>query len=340
MLNIISRAWSRPELGSVYKVARNLVAGLEELDVPFVLNKEVDYCPNLWIHDDYRALLRLPKVSHGIRPLIGPNMFVLPRDVPFLVKIPEYAVLLQPSEWVTQAWRWAGYRSSQLDHWAVGIDTRGFNELISKKRDKVLFYYKSRDKSGELGAKRIEAILSRSGVDFERVNCGSYVQDDYLKLLGRSRFVVWYGCQESQGLALQEALSMGCPIIVIDVKKIGDGDGSGYQYSNSEKNIEATSAPYFDARCGVKIYSIEELPNAIRMMCEGFEDFAPREYVDENLSLKVCAENLLSKFSKWWPDSQNFLQNKSAVDFTPPWYWPLVALELRWRIRGLTGILK
>ncbi len=340
MLNVISRAWSRPETGSVYKVARNLVAGLEELEIPFALNRKIDYCSRLWIHDDYRAVMQLPRKNVGLKPLVGPNMFVMPRDIPWLVNIPHYCVMLQPSEWVVRGWQSMGYKLTNIDHWPVGIDSRGFDKYLQPQKDKVILYYKSRDKPGEVGAHNIENALRKKGIDFVRINCGSYRQEDYLETLGRAKYVIWYGCQESQGLALQEALAMGCPVIVIDVQKIADGDGSGYRFTDEEKMIPATSAPYFDHRCGVRILSADDLPKAIHAIESGQAGFDPRGFIAEKLSLKVSAQNLLSKFEKWWLDTPDFENGRKNKELSPPYYWPLAAAELRLRIRGIKDFLK
>ena len=318
MLNIISRAWARPEAGAVHKVARNLVAGLERLDHPFVINRPIEYCSRIWIHDDYRAIMALPKKNPGLKPLIGPNLFVLPRDIPWTVKIPDYCVYLQPSEWTARLWTELGYNRTPIDFWPVGIDTSNFNKHKKTQKSRILFYYKSRDKIGENGADRIEATLHEMGLTFTRINYGTYLQEDYLSLLGESKFVIWYGRQESQGLALQEALAMGCPVLVVDTKIIGDSEPKGYRFTKEESQLSATSAPYFDLRCGLIINDLMDLRAAIKIMESKHRAFDPASFIAENLTIEKAALNLLRKFDKWWPAASDFENKNLTENFAPP----------------------
>lgn len=340
MLNIISRAWNRPEAGAVHKVAQNLVAGLERLGYPFVLNRRIDYCSRIWIHDDYRAIMALPSQRNGLKVVLGPNLFVMPRDIPKLVRIPDYCVYLHPSPWAADAWVRLGYSRSKIDSWPVGIDTTGFSVFRSPNRSKILFYYKCRDRVGDDGAARIEAILKKQGREYVRIDYGNYCQEDYLRALGESSYVIWYGRQESQGLALQEALAMGCPVIVIDVNSIGDHDGTGYKFSLNESNIPATSAPYFDERCGLIIKSIDELSVAIECVENNLDRYSPKEYIKDHLSIEGCAQDMINKFDKWWPNETDIkIGEFGDEEFTPPFRWVAAAIELRWRTRGFRGLI-
>jgi hypothetical protein len=332
MLNIISRAWSRPESGAVHKVVHNLIAGLDSIGYPYVINKPINFCNRIWIHDDYRAIMALPKTKGDLNVIIGPNLFVMPRDIPMSVRIPEYCVYIHPSAWAVDAWKSLGYMRTAIDCWAVGIDNRGFEHYKKEKKNKVLFYYKCRDRLGASGATQIESILRSEGVEFDRFDYGSYEQEEYLHALGRSRYVVWYGRQESQGLALQEALSMGCPVLVMDVKNIGDNDGAGYQFTKKEGLITATSAPYFDNRCGLKISDLKELAHSIQHMERNYKIYDPCSYVNDVLSIEVCSKKLLSLFEKWWPNqTQSSNDNILALEFKPPRTWIFAALEMRLR---------
>lgn len=339
MINVISRQINNPAAGAICKVGQNLVKGLERIGYPHVVNKALDACPYLYIQDDYRALLGLDKLVKKVKVVIGPNLFVMPRDIPSTIHIPREVLYLHPSPWAAEAWRLAGFNDCTLDYWPVGIDSNTFPPRDSdpKSLNQVLLYYKNRDGLGMNGADQIEAILKQQGINYQRINYGSYKQEDYLKALAKSRYVIWYGRQESQGLALQEALAMGCPILVYDVRTIGEDDGSGYEWTPSEKAIPASSAPYFDERCGLKVWSMEDLQAGLAVMEERWADFAPCDYVRQHLSLEHSAMLLLSKFGidvNVHPN-QGHSPHKDFPDFKPPWHWVVTALEMRYKSRGL-----
>ena len=328
MLNIISRSWDDAGLGAIHKVVRNLAQGLDRIGYPYVVNKALDTCQRLWIHDDYRALIALRRLDRRIRVIAGPNIFSMPRDIPRSIWLPPDMVYVHPSQWVVKGWQGLGYVRTRLDYWPVGIDAAHFPARDVSKLDRVLFYYKDRDPPGADGAARIEAILKKSGIHYQRINYGSYRQNDYLDALRHSRYAVWYGRQESQGLALQEALAMGCPMIVVDAATIGDwsgGGGKGTLFTESENNIVATSAPYFDNRCGVKIQSISLLEEALRNMEQSFARYLPRQFIAENLTPEICARDLVSKFDRHWetladpaiPSTGNFRPYRPPLS----WFW-------------------
>jgi glycosyltransferase involved in cell wall biosynthesis len=56
--------------------------------------------------------------------------------------------------------------------------------------------------------------------------------------------------------------------------------------------------PYFDGRCGVKFSSIADFPDALSQFMEKLtsDQFFPREYIVERLSLEMCAERYLEFF--------------------------------------------
>jgi hypothetical protein len=107
-----------------------------------------------------------------------------------------------------------------------------------------------------------------------------------------------YFCEhESQGIALQEAMSMNIPVFAWDQGKWLDPNRFGW----GEMDTPASTVPYFDERCGSKFQDLGAF-------YEGFEGFwknvtgdkyAPREYVLENLTLEKSAQRMLDIVKKW-----------------------------------------
>ena len=101
---------------------------------------------------------------------------------------------------------------------------------------------------------------------------------------------------ESQGFALQEAMSCNVPLLVIDATsmydEMADGHNSSYDHMKPLK-LKCTSVPYWSDICGIKITDINKLPKSLGVMLDNWSTFNPRKYIEETLSPKVCMERIL-----------------------------------------------
>ncbi|HEX8154627.1 MAG TPA: glycosyltransferase [Thermoanaerobaculia bacterium] len=330
MLNLVSKSMVSPFVGGTPKVPRNLAAGLDRLGVPYVVNKALDSCEYLWIHDDYRALLSVRKLDPAIKLIMGPNLFVMPRDIPKKAFIPPNALYIQPAAWGAEAWRLAGFDRCPLDHWYVGVDASYLPPPTPRRdADRVVLYYKLRS---EAGLRRIQDILQKRGIRYTLVKYLDYKLEDYIAELQRSRYVIWYGSHEAQGIALQEALAMDRPVLVVDVSTLGDFDNwdIGYEFRPEEQSIPATSAPYFDDRCGVKIKSIDELPSAIDRIEANLDAYRPREFFDETFDLAECAQRFLDLYPKWFSGRPPYRERGGELaPFRPRPDWITIGIGIR-----------
>ena len=114
-----------------------------------------------------------------------------------------------------------------------------------------------------------------------------YHENDYLSYLQNSKYGIWVGGHESQGFGLQEALSCDVPLLAWSVKSMKQEYGSTYE------DIPATTVPYWDERCGETFYDISELENAYNKLITNIEDYKPRDFILENLSMEVCENKLI-----------------------------------------------
>lgn len=299
MLNIISKSVLSNYTSGPQKVVKNLIKGLDLLGYPYILNGAPDSCKRLWIHDDTSALFVLHDLDNNIKTIVGPNLFSLVRQVPNEIDFSK-TVYIHPSPWARDFWVNQGFDKCPVDYWPVGIDTETHKPSLSKK-DIVLIYFKSRLPE-EL--KKIEDILKNKNINYEIIIYGKYRHSDYIKTLKAVRYIIWIGRQESQGIALEEALSMNIPILVWDVKNVGHWLASSKEMSmfNSYENsyTNTTAAYYFDDRCGLKIKELNELVKGVDLMEKTWTNFKPREYILENLNLKKQAEEFLNLYKKYY----------------------------------------
>lgn len=304
MLNIISISLFSNRISGPRKVVENLIKGLGEIGYPYVINKRLDSCKRLWIHDDMTALEHLYKLDPQIKVVIGPNLFIPARDFPHFPKHLNLnrAVYLHPSDWVKQRCLDFGFKQCPLDVWPTGIDSDEFKPSQNSSRDYVLIYFKQRF-AHELNA-LIEA-LNQKKIPFKIIKYRHYKQKEYLKLLRNCRYLVWLGRIEAQGIALQEALACNVPMLVFDVSYVGHWVPTEDEKTLSTKEMEkyvkkVTVAPYFDSSCGIKIKKAIQLGGAIDYMENNWKTFRPREYIMENLSLEKQAKDFLNIYEKYW----------------------------------------
>lgn len=281
------------------KVVDNLIKGLDILKYPYVVNKRLDACERLWIHDDTVALARINKLNSNVKVIAGPNLYVVPRQVPQNIDLSKI-VYLQPSEWVKDFWLHFGFNHCLIETWATGIDVEEFKPSLKTKKF-VLIYFKQRSQA-ELF--RIEKSLKEKNIAYKVIHYGDYQEQEYKKLLEEARYIIWLGRQESQGIALQEALSTNTPVLVCDVDSVGHWVASQKEmavFTEAENNFtNTTSAPYFDERCGIKIKDLSIINGAIDQMEKELATFHPRRYILENLSLEKQAKDLLLIYEKYF----------------------------------------
>jgi hypothetical protein len=128
-----------------------------------------------------------------------------------------------------------------------------------------------------------------------------YNESEYISYLKTCSFGIWVGINESQGFALEEALSLNIPLIVYNVKNMGCENG----YENNELycNTISTTIPYWDERCGEVFYNEEDFEKTFINFNLKLEEYRPREYILENLEVN----SLFNK--KWKPFIENFFNN-------------------------------
>lgn len=282
MINIISQSFASKKTRGPKKVVSNLVKGLEKLNYPFVINKQLDATKLLWIHDDIFALKKIKDLPPEIKVIVGPNLFVNPENIPANLDLSR-TVYIQPAENVKKVWEARGYNKSPLDVWSVGIDTDVYAPTLDKK-EYVLVYFKNRE-AQELA--QVTNHLEKDKIKYTTLTYGTYKEEDYIEILKRTRYIIWLGGSESQGIAFEEALSANVPILVLD--KVTD---------QASFDKDSTSAPYFSEECGIRIVGLDHLHEAIFKMENRHITFHPRQFIVRNLGLTNQARNFLALYEK------------------------------------------
>ncbi len=297
MINIVSRSIISKRISGPQKVVVNLIKGLDILGYPYCINKALDSTSQLWIHDDKIALEKAAKSK--LKAIVGPNIYLFPKNIPQNIDLSSF-VYVHPSNWAVEIWKYFGYKKYPIDSWATGIDTNEFAERQKPKDGIVLIYFKQRFPE-ELDY--IKKIFDEKNIRYEVIQYRFYAQSDYLEKLKKTKYLLWIGRQESQGIALEEALAMNVPMIVWDVITMGHWvptEKESNIFTQEELKHSATSIPYFDERCGYVTKNRSELKSFIERMESDWKNFEPRKYILENLSLKKKALDLINLYEKYF----------------------------------------
>lgn len=328
MINIISTQANNTKISGPYKVFANLVKGLKIIGYPYVINRDINSTDRLWVHDDIEALCCLP--FSRAKAVVGPNLFVLPTDIPEDIHIKSDCLYLHPSEWPIEHFIRLGFNQCALQSWPVGIDTDEFHpSLIPASHRQVLVYHKKRS-SQELA--QIINLLCEKRIKYRLIIYGEYKEKEYQEILSQTSFIVWHGRQESQGIALQEAMSCNIPLLVWNNTLLSQTKGD-YPFPQELYDIPVTSVPYFDNHCGLVFDTEEELKINLEQIVDTWQEFSPREYILKNLSLEGQAREFIDLWGKWGLTFESGLSETihNTRSFRKPWQIRLERLYTRLR---------
>mgnify|MGYP003143301811 FL=1 len=255
------------------KVVTNLIKGLVLLNEKYSENTSFDSI----VKDDKIICLQEHEILEtelSKRALVGPNVCVVPSDNSNIMK-GNYRKLIVPCEWVKKLYS-NSVPTDKIEVWPVGVDTEDFTPSENKKTIDCLIYYKNRG-TNELNV--VEQFLQSKGLKYVIVHYGHYDEENFKAYLSLSKFCFMLDNTESQGLATLEIMASGLPVFVWD--------------QTTWNGFDATSIPYWDDRCGIKYFGGDQLENKFNQFLDNLDTFNPRQYVIENLDLKIQAKKLI-----------------------------------------------
>lgn len=255
---------------------------------------EFEFVQNLEKIKDY-SIIYSPSVlfDSSIYPdkkfIFGPHVSVFP-DNRLSVINNKYnnSCYIQPSLWAKHVWD-PIKNILPVFVQPFPVDTDRFKPLITD-RTKVFVYFKCR-KNEELNA--VIQLLSKLNIDFEVFNYNKkYNEEDYLLYLQQSKFGIIVGRHESQGFAIEEALSCNVPLLVWNTRSMNQEEGCNYQ------DIKATTIPYWSDLCGEYFYDEKDLEQSFNLFISKLSLYKPREYILNNLDVDKCFKIFTDNINK------------------------------------------
>ena len=262
-----------------HKVVDNLIKSLDQEKIDYAINEE-KYEHNFLVQYDATAHEKHSKIEQDTT-VIGPQVWLFDGYGQFLIENQNYyKKIIAPSEWVKNKFITKfNLPEEKLAVWPVGIEE--FNNIREPNYD-CLIYFKRRDQS-ELDA--VKKFLVSNGLSYRMVEYGTYGEDGFKQLVNSAKFCFLINGTESQGIAVQEIMSMGVPIIAWDIKEWLD-QGEAYR-------VPATSIPYWDDRCGEVFFNIEDLEVTFSKFYATLGQYDPKAFIKDNLSFECSVKTLL-----------------------------------------------
>ena len=219
--------------------------------------------------------------AFGINPVKNPDI------------LQEFPIkkLIVPCKWLKQMF--LPYGKGNIAVWPVGIDTEMWKPAGQPKKTDFLIYNKIRwDKENMDKAlvRPVKDALQAHKLSFAELTYGSYKPADLKQALAQCRYAIFFCEHETQGIAYQQMLSAGVPVLAWD-------RGGYWQdpnwYPDKIKFSPVSSVPYWDNTCGVKFTGIANFALRLKEFLTKADEggFKPREYILDNLTLAKCAQN-------------------------------------------------
>ena len=242
-------------------------------------------------------------IPTNIKIIMGPQFFVLPEG-PIVGKLnyefSERCVYNILSPWIKSLYlEFVDSFIISMKELPYSVDTSTFKPLeisLEKEYDCIL-YIKRR--SNELVNYTV-SMLNQKGLKYKIFRYGSYNEEEYKDSLQKTKFMLSLDAHESQGFALEEAMSSGVSLLVMDATTMYDEMDNGVNATYAHlrpKKLAATSVPYWSDECGIKITEQSELSEAIDKMLNTYDSFTPRDYIVRTLSDEVCMRKILDYFN-------------------------------------------
>jgi len=279
-------------------IAINLMKGLDEIGVPYRFN---DYKYIKKHPAEIACIIGKPHLLFDRKwenPIIlGAGIYSHPVECPDLFeRYPNVKRFVVPGEWMRLMC--APFYGDKVKAWPAGIDTEHWQPFEDRNEFDFLIYDKIRWEHLRYQTELVDPIiktLNEKGLSSHFIRYGNYTHQELINKLKISRAVIFLCEHETQGQAYQQILATNTPILAWD--RGGYWQDPDY-YPDRVKYQPVSSVPYWGERCGVKFTGASDFKENLEKFLNHLDDFCPREYIMENLTLEKCAEKYLELYKE------------------------------------------
>ena len=277
-------------------VTRSLINGFKKCKIehnynPKNINNLFDAVIVLAGVETLKQAIYLKKKGYIKNLFAGPNILNFGNEHNFLIGSSEVDLIIVPSEWV---------RSMMLEDlpsfndkicvWPAGVDTDYWSPTKNIHKDRILIYDK-----GDESPSRLDLYINflqkfSFKVDIVRYNKKkSYTPEKFKNKLESAKLMIGFtGGSESQGIAWAEAWSMDVPTLI-------ESKSSNIIHG---RHVMTSTAPYLNASTGDFFDNFRDFRTKFNSSLNNSEKFKPRDWVINNMSDEVIAQNLYNKISQ------------------------------------------
>lgn len=220
--------------------------------------------------------------------LLGPSLYDHPGLAPDLFKDSRFRKYLVLADWMYDMFE--PTYGARCVKWFAGIDLDKWEDVSGCQKDfDFLIYDKVRWNHDGFESALIDPIrtrLAEAGFTFSEIRYKMHDHKTLKKALSRSRAMIFLCEHETQGLAYQEALACGVPVLAWDRGYWADPLWKRF----STQAPPASSVPFFSPACGDRFASFEEFPAALQRFMANYASYDPRHYVQTELSPERSAQ--------------------------------------------------
>lgn len=240
----------------------------------------------------YKSVLNKVRLPNPV--IFGPGDCGMPDELLAHSAANRIQILIEPSLWYTEFYR--PYFNAEMLTWFAGIDLSDWTlQHGARKSIDCLIYDKirwDRDTRVPQLLDQVTDALDKRGLSYRCLRYAQHHQNRFRDELRQARSMIFLCEHETQGLAYQEALAAGVPVLAWDQGQLADPTQIPFVASA----FTVSSVPYFDQRCGMK-FKLGEFEPVFDQFWSRLADFDPRSYVRDELSLDRSARIYLDAYN-------------------------------------------
>lgn len=220
--------------------------------------------------------------------ILGPSLYDQPGQAPQLLCDPRYRTYVCLADWHYDLFE-SAYRGRCVK-WFAGIDTEAWPDYAGEPKDlDFLIYDKVRWDHDHYEAALIAPLrqtLDARGCSHETIRYRHHDHETFRALLKRARGLLFLCENETQGLAYQEAMAAGVPVLAWDRGYWADPQWREHFTTPPW----ASSVPFFSPACGERFLGSEDFGDKLDEFLRGRGGYRPRDYVKDALSFERSAK--------------------------------------------------